>query len=427
MFVVVVTREYPPNPSVGGARAYWLATGLRQLGHRVLVVTAEPSARHEGVDTAVIPFRSAGAAAKRLAGIPPEQNAAVRAAARGWLAETVTRWSARTLERAFLYPDKYRAWIRASEDWLAENRDLIASADVVIASSPPASAAFVGLRLARAGSRPLVLDFRDPWTGNRHYPFGVLRRYIDSRAERRICSMAAAIVVASDGMTDRVLVPAPVHAHVIRTVPPARPDSREAPAYGHGAPFRLAFYGSTYEGQRDLRPILRAVESLLARDAIAPGSVEIEFAGALDQDLLRAIAESPARKIIKVLGTVPKETVDRRLMDAHIALCPMWPRDTEMLPFKLIEYLVAGREVLVTGSAETSDLRRALLGAEGVTFADTQQAIEASLAESIGRWSSGDPLYRPNRASLPWLSHEFFVARYADLLRDVSNQRTEQP
>ena len=150
MFIIIVTHDYPPTAGPGAMRAYWLASGLTRFGHRVLVVTAQPEPTLDAAEVVAVPYTSTGSKAKRLAGVSADTNAAVVAAAKGRTAEALVRWLAKTLERTLLHPDKYRAWIRTCDAWLASNRGLVASADAVIATSPPPSAAYVGRRLAQA-------------------------------------------------------------------------------------------------------------------------------------------------------------------------------------------------------------------------------------------------------------------------------------
>lgn len=426
MSIVIVTHDYPPSRSAGAMRPAWLARGLAARGHDVLVLTAQTSPETEvgGPKVITIPYTSARLVARRAVGIGSESNLASVAAKHSRAAETFVRFAARTVESLSLHPDNQRGWIPAGQRWIRTNVSRVSGADVVIASSPPVSSAFLGRHVASAAGVPLILDLRDLWTDNLYYPHGPLRHAVDVAAENRLLKAASGLSVTTQRLAEKIAPRVQAPVAIVRTSPPVPMSVRPAPAFRPGEPFRLGFFGSTYEGRRDLRPMLRALKSLRAEHGDSLCNARLDAWGNIDARALSFVAEdSELTQLVHFPGSLSKRETDERLLDVHLALCPMWPDDTDALPLKVLEYLASGREILVTDAHADSEIRRTLENAPGVRFVDGDSAIEGALFDACRRWQAGDTLFHLAERRAAWMSHDAFLDGFLGLVAQVRAAR----
>ena len=86
--------------------------------------------------------------------------------------------------------------------------------DVIMTTSPPASAHLIGCNLSWLTGRPLVVDYRDLWTQNEGYhlrKFSPMLRRIDRWMERSVLKRAKAVVTATDEFSELLRKKQPVH------------------------------------------------------------------------------------------------------------------------------------------------------------------------------------------------------------------------
>lgn len=425
MFIVIISHDYPPGTVAGAMRPAWLARGLAARGHKVMVITAQESPSVDGGELEVIslPYARTGALLKRAAGVSGHANVAAAAATHGRAAEAGVRFIARNIERLIMHPDKQRAWISVCKRWMRDNAACLSGADVIIATSPPVSAAFVGKRAAKATGAPLIVDFRDLWTDNLYYPYGPLRRTLDRAAEKLLLRATSGITVVTESLAKKVSNRSDLPLAVVQTVPSRPAILRPAPPFAPGAVFRIGFFGTTYGGRRDLRPILEAIKGLDAKYEKS-SDVRLEAWGDIDTRTVEFSEKDPQLALLANFpGLQPKDAVNEMLLNVHLALCPMWPEDVESLPLKIFEYLAAGREILITGAREDSEVRATFGNVAGVHFAGTEREIEEVLLDAYRRWKTGDQMYRPNRTDFPWMSYEAFVDGFLEIISTVRDSK----
>ena len=171
-------------------------------------------------------------------------------------------------------PFAYRAGIRA-----VRTRGL----DAVMASGPPPTALLAGAIVARRTHRPFLADFRDPWTEAYFYPDRpVIAHWFNRRLEAWVLRQASCITAVGEGVADGLRRRLPARqrgkVHVIPNGfdPADFPPDATAPA--PDAPFTLVYCGSLH-ARRDPRPLLAALEGLVASGAMRAGDVRLTILG----------------------------------------------------------------------------------------------------------------------------------------------------
>lgn len=418
MKVVIVAHDFPPSTSPGAVRPSLLAEGLAAHGFDVLVVTAEARAESDDYAVASVPYQRMGSMMRKSVGMAAEDNAAEIAASRGAFAESLTRFVARSAESLLMHPDKQSRWIEACDAWASRHRDMLAGTGFIVGMALPLSSAVIADRFAGASGARFVLDVRDLWTDSRYYPYGSLRKRRDRAVERQLLERANSVVVVTQHFSDVLLkrsVRLPLS--VIYNGVPSGDWSPAATSEHPDSLFRIGFFGSTYGGRRDLRPVLRALRSLADAAQIERRRVRIDLYGDVDPRARGAIDELALADMASWHGTVSRESAAAALGETHVALVPMWPEDIDALPYKALEYLAAGRTLLVTGARPESEVALDLHDMPGVAFATTAAQIGDALLASWESWIGGNTLFWSTMERTNPYTAETMVHRYVDLLR----------
>lgn len=262
---------YPPLLSSGTARSVEFTRRLPALGWDVTVLTV-----HESRD----PWE------KGRGGEVPE-NVRVRRSTELPLAHgldvlhavlvRVARLVGREIRghpfRAlFAFPDPQVAW-QSTIPGIRYGR----GCDVVYASCSPFSSALSARLIALVLRKPLVLDFRDPWTVNPYMHIRGPRRALTKLTERWCISGARFVLLNTPG-TERLYRNAyPEFSDRFRVVPNGF-DRLTPVENSPGSPFRIFHIGSFY-GPRRPDLLLEALSALIAEGHIHRDDVEFVQVG----------------------------------------------------------------------------------------------------------------------------------------------------
>ena len=258
--------------------------------------------------------------------------------------------------------------------------------DCVLTTSPPESAHAVGRALQRRGAR-WVADVRDAWTFEPlRQPFPTrLQHRFDLRLERRWLGAADEVVCVSEPAAADLRQRGIATPRVIANA--WDPDSDPAPEAlasvdGLLDPGRvsLLYAGRFGSFGRDPSALAEAIGKLSAADPDAAGKLELAIAGPLtpdERELLADAGRGPAK--VTLLGSLERERslALQRRADALLLLAQ--PARSQLVNFKLFEYLTAGRPVLALAAGTEAGRIAAEVGIAPVVRADDPEAIAAAL------------------------------------------------
>jgi glycosyltransferase involved in cell wall biosynthesis len=259
--------------------------------------------------------------------------------------------------------------------------------DAVLTTSPPESAHAIGLALRRRGV-PWVADVRDAWTYEPlRKPFPTRAQHLlDERLERRWLGGADAVVCVSEPAAVDLRNRGIAEPRVIANAwdPDSDPGTEAGEAVdGLLDPGRvsLLYTGRFGSYGRDPRALVEAL-GLIARDSPAEAArLELAIAGPLTPDE-RALLEGAASEPVKVslLGSLEREAslALQRRADALLLLAQ--PARSQLVNFKLFEYLAAGRPILALAAGTEAGRIAADVGIEPIVAADDPAAIAGALA-----------------------------------------------
>ena len=373
MNLLLVSYFYPPCRDTGAHRPAAMAKWLRRLGHRVTVLTTSAYGEVAGEEGIV--------RAPDLQRLRARLHGHDRVDA---LFDSDT-YSGRphVLARVLVPEPLIAAWapFARSRALRLNRRERF---DCVITSSPPESVHAVGRALARRGV-PWVVDLRDAWTFEPirpPFPTALQRRF-DERLERRWLRSADAVVCvsrpAAEDLRERLGIEP-------RLIPNGwDPDLIEAGDAGDGAGERILDPGRislVYTGRfgsygRDPAPLVRALGELGRSDADAASRLELVVAGPLTEaeaELMRTDV-SPAR--IVVAGSLARERALALQRGADALLLLASPRRSQLLNFKLFEYLAAERPILALAAGTEAGRILEELGGDAVPADEVPAIVDA--------------------------------------------------
>ncbi len=418
MNLLLVAYFYPPCRDTGAHRPTAMAKWLRRLGHRVTVLTTSAYGAGDG------------AAEEGVVRTPDLQRLRTRLHGHDRvdaLFDSDT-YSGRPhiLSRVIVPEPLVAAWapFARSRALRLNRRERF---DCVITSSPPESVHAVGRALRNRGV-PWVVDLRDAWTfESLRPPFpSALQRRLDERLERRWLRSADAVVCVSGPVAHDLrqrlgiepqLVPNGWDPDLIE------PDEAGGDAAGILDPDRvsLVYTGRFGSYGRDPAPLVRALGELGRTDGETASRLELVVAGPLtaaEAELMRTDV-SPAR--IVVPGSLTREGAIalQRAADALLLLAS--PRRTQLLNFKLFEYLATGRPILALAAGTEAGRVVQEMGGDAVPADDV-----AAIVEALHRVVAGE-LRPPNATAREAYSYPAVAERMAEVAEGaVASARTRR-
>lgn len=186
MRLLLISYFFPPDKSVGGLRAASLTKYLPDSGIEVVLLTSQTDL-------------------EETKGILEQFNVkelftAKKSKLRYWGYKTkiLALLELLNLDKLFVFPDIYFPWIRRA---VKEGRKAIRQTDpdCILVTAPPFSSFIVANKLSLEFNLPLLLDYRDPWSGNPtiKYPLEIVhKRHI--KMEKRIIKRADLVVTVSE-------------------------------------------------------------------------------------------------------------------------------------------------------------------------------------------------------------------------------------
>jgi glycosyltransferase involved in cell wall biosynthesis len=395
--LLLVAYFYPPCRDTGAHRPAAMVKWLRRLGHRVTVLTT--SAYGTG-DAAMEEDVIRSADLQRL-------RARLHGRDRVDALFDSDTYSGRphVLSRIVVPEPLTVAWAPfALRDALRANSR--GRFDCAITSSPPESVHLIGKALRRRGV-PWIADLRDGWTFEPlRPPFPTrFQRRLDERLERRWLTDADAVVCVSRPAADDLRTRLGVDPELIPNGwdPDLAAGAADAPATDDlldADRISLVYTGRFGSYGRDPTSLVRALEVLARDHPDQAARLELVVAGPLtaEEAALMGTDVAPAR--IVIAGTLDRARALALQRAADALLLVASSRRTQLLNFKVFEYLAAGPPILALAAGTEAGRVIAEAGGEAVPADDVGAIVAALRRLATGELEPSDPAAR-ERYSYP--------------------------
>lgn len=407
--VLMVTPVWPPLGAIGVRRVVRLARLLPQYGWQPVVLTDTPTgsgkAKPPLLDPTLVPppvevhhapAWMPGARARR----------ALVAALGGRLGHF-----AHQLTDGLLLPDHYPEWAWAA----VRAARKVAPVDAVWSTGTPFGAFVAAAAVAQALRRPLVLDYRDPWSQAGNPSRNPLRwpPAVHAALEARLLARAAGVAYVNAEMRDRnatafgegphwAVIPNGFDLDELADVPPWPASDRPT----------LLHAGNCYRG-RSFVPVLKALAA-----GFGPGEkgLQVEAFGALDPEGAALATRLDLAGRFAVHGRVSAAEIGQRLKGATALLLIGDAVHSHALTGKIFDYIAAGRPILGVGPAGAPVGQ--LIEAAGLgRWVDATD--EAAVVAGLRAAEAGTLPFAPRPEVLHPYSAAAMAERTAHLLNDV--------
>ena len=424
---LLVSYFFPPRFSIGGKRAFRFARYLPENGWSTVVLTArgqaterlDPSFRDDDLPSCSIhrnylSEREISSLSKN----PLGSDGTVAAPTKMWNAPPSRfswRWWTTELRimpvigpRAFGIPALAR---RIAE--LAQTEQV----DLIYATGSPWEAVVAATMAAGSVKRPIIVDFRDPWSfGPNAASLPTLVRVADEAIEAAVLRRAALLIVTTAATGDKYS--ALGHARrvecirngydpAIRIVP--KPADR----------FTMVHFGNCY-GRRSLAPFLRAAARLVANEKIDRTSFRILNLGRVSQEDLALAKELGIADQFEYRTVLPYDEGLAVVAGAHLALVPAFGDDPWFIPGKFYDYVAARTPIVAISTSPELD---ALVENTGLGWVHTGTDLDGLALRILTAWnahSRGQSLVEPNESVIESLSARNGAKNLAKIFDEVT-------
>ncbi len=455
--ILIVAYHFPPDISVGGIRPAKFAKFLSRFGWHPFVLTiaedhlgeTDPTRLEElrGVPilrTRVWPTIPQLAVRLKHAFLPPlpqadrEQPAGrgVQIRSRG-LARRLVLSLISTLDRVmtsiFALPDREVGWLLPAiwkGYWLIKHERI----QVILSTSPPATAALVGVCLSKLTGARLIVDLRDPW--DLHAAKGQEMRtwlsdWIERWLEGWLTRSADRVITTTEQYT------AFLQAHfsdlpmnTIQTVW----NGFDADDFTTGKvrlkddrTFVLSYLGTFYMG-RTPKELLQAVGSLIKNHRIGRNEIRIHLLGDVYEaegiPVTELIRQNDLNGCVSLSKVVRYKESIVQMQQSDVLLLFVTPPQYYGIPAKTFEYLAANRPILCVGdTGATPDLIRQTRSGIVVDPSDVNE-IEAAIWRLYSAWKiNGRPTIQ---ADVRRFERSALTQRLAAILDELAGDSLQQ-
>ncbi len=373
--VVCLSYHYPPFGGVAVQRILRFTRYLSEQSFECHVLCAEPArAASVPLDPELVEEVPPQVQVHRLRTFEPE--CFVNNWSHPW---DKVRRNFLKLFASMLVPDDQAMWIDQAAAAAVRLAGKI-KADVLFATGPPFSTLLAGQRAAEISKLPLVVDFRDDWTLLRRNlkSWPAARQQREEELEQLLLRTAAGVITVTPPLAEemRARSPYPERVHLL----PNGFDPEHFVGLSRAEPDGTVFSAGSLYAKREPGGFFQAWERFRERG----GSLRFELAGPVADDCRHYFPDN--RPDCRWLGFLPHREVRRRLVQASLNLAWLDPYlSVQSYTGKLLEYLGAGRPVLMLGAPQCAAAE--LLHKSGLGFTvpvDDVDGIVAAL-EKIAR------------------------------------------
>ncbi|MFA5386121.1 MAG: hypothetical protein WC297_00345 [Candidatus Paceibacterota bacterium] len=261
-------------------------------------------------------------------------------------------------QEIFAYPSTEKKWFKAALA-TAENFLLTQKVDAII-SVWPIESHLIAEKLKEKYMIPWIADFPDLWSGNSDYRFGKIRKWFDTRLEKKVIYSADKIITVSPPLTKQLTnlhhKPVSIILHGFD------PEIINNPPATLTKSFTINYFGTLYAGKRDPKNLFIAIKELIKRGLIDPEKIEINFYGPTQSWLQSEITSNNLVSIAHQRGPVSREESIKLQKESQVLFFIGWGdktyKDEGNFTGKIFEYFAARRPILMIGGPENELIKK---------------------------------------------------------------------
>lgn len=300
--------------------------------------------------------------------------------------------------------------------------------DIIYATSPIWTSLLIGFLLKRKTKKPLVIDYRDPWTDNpfTEYPTK-LHKNIENKMEEKILTHADHVIVVSNSMKHNLIKKYPFIKSKIEVITNGfdPDDFKNLKIHEQTNKFRITHAGSIY-GLLTARPFLLALKELTEEKADLRDKLKIMFVGNYGKETSLLVKKFGLKDVVKLVRYVPHKECLELMLNSQALLLLITvedPRGEGILTGKLFEYLASRRTILAIApeNGAAANIIKSLK-AGTVVPQNNIQLIKRAIFEFYEKWKQGK--LAKITGDITKYNRRFLTQRLAQILEKVIHRKT---
>lgn len=411
--VLVVAYHYPPAGGGGVFRTLKFTKYLPQFGFRPYVLTVKNSMYipkdptlvkeipPEVKVSATFSFEHRLLRASRLLSIDPE-------------------W--------FFIPDVNVGWlpfaVRAGTNIIKQE-----NINVIYVTAPIWTSLLIGYLLKKKTGRPLVIDFRDPWTINPYKKtLTKVHSRIENYLERKVLACADYVITVSQPYRRRLIEKYPfleTKCDVIMNGfdPEDFKGLKRQPIKGK---FRVLYTGSLY-GLRSPKYFLFGLNKLVQEKSYLRRQIEVQFVGNYGKEAPEIVNKLGLNDIVRFIGYIPHDKCIELIVNSHILLLIVASENYKtsgIVTGKLFEYLFSGRPILALAS-EGSVVANIIESARaGMVVSSKEDTIKNAILEFYEKWEKGELVATTDITSIAKYDRKNLTRKLVKIFEKIIQQKS---
>ena len=266
--------------------------------------------------------------------------------------------------------------------------------DVIYVTAPIWTSLLIGYFLKKRTKKPLVVDFRDPWTINPYNkPPTKFHAKIENWLERKVLTSADYVVTVSQPYKRRLIEKYPflkTKSEVIMNGfdPDDFKNLKRQPLQGK---FRIVHTGSLYS-LRSPKYFLFALHKLVQEKPYLRKQIEVQFVGNYGKEAPMIVDKLGLNDLVQFVRYMSHEKCLELMVNSHILLLIVASegfKTSGIVTGKLFEYLFSGRPVLALASKESIVAKIVQSAKAGLVVSSNVEAIKAAILEFYEQWVEG--------------------------------------
>lgn len=328
------------------------------------------------------------------------------------------------LGAAFLaYPDECWGWTSFA---VKKGKEIIPKEkiDVIVSSSSPVTSHIISKKLKEITGVPWVGDLRDLWTQNHNYQYPKLRKFFETRLEKRTLGAASALTTIS----------VPLVGHLksrysdksITSIPNGfDPEIINDPSEPVTKKFTISYTGTIYYEKQDPTKLFAALRELIDEGNVDPARIDVRFYGVPQGWLEAEIEKYNLQGVATQYGTLSRPDSFKKQRESQVLMFYGWedPKEEGVFPIKMFEYLAARRPILATGGTSGEKFRDVIkathAGKDSITIPEVKQALLEYYEDYI---QHGTVSYHPNVEAIEEYSYRTMARKFAQVFDRVAEK-----
>jgi glycosyltransferase involved in cell wall biosynthesis len=308
--------------------------------------------------------------------------------------DSLRRFRRRIYGNLLVHQDEEFLWLPHA--WRAANRLLREQrVDVILTTSPPHCAQWLGLALKKKHRLPWVVDLRDGWLSNTMFRSGFAPRYwVEQQVERAVVSASDCVIAATEPIREDLVQSYPLCSDKLTVLTngfdPA--DFQGLVANRRSDYLDVTYVGSIGGTRRPIEPLFRAIAELLVQASGLGQVLRLHFVGSFGPTEVELVEQYGLASVVAATGWVDHREAIQHMLDAQVLLVISSDLEggKDVLTGKVFEYVAAERPILALAPRDAAVSRLVLDNGLGIVTSPSEvDEIVAALRTLYLRFQEG--------------------------------------